>query len=123
MTRLLPLVWGLAITAGAIWVRRAHPQDTSALLTRAMDSELVHVLAHTALYATLALLARRFLWNDWARVLGVVLSLGLVQELAQVVGGRGLGMPEVVDLGVDGVSAMVACWVGGRWAAVVRNLG
>ena len=42
MKRLLPLLWGLSISAGALWIRVQRPQDGSPLLTlmEGVDPEL-----------------------------------------------------------------------------------
>lgn len=103
MQRTLFLPWGLSITLGALWIRFGVPQAHSDWLKSCADSEVFHILAHTAGYgACTALAMLRF------RPLGAVaatLALALVQELAQVVGVRAFSSPELFDLGVDALAA------------------
>ena len=56
----------------------------------------------------LALLVWRFISKRPPVLLAVVLSLGLTQELTQVVAVRGFGWPECKDLLVDGLATLVA---------------
>ncbi|GDX80261.1 hypothetical protein LBMAG42_20720 [Deltaproteobacteria bacterium] len=103
MQRTLFLPWGLSITLGALWIRFGVPQAHSPWLKTCADSEVFHVLAHTAGYGACAALAMlRF--RPLPAVLAT-LALALLQELAQVVGVRAFGGPEVFDLGVDGLAA------------------
>jgi len=105
MRSLTFVAWGLSITAGALWIRFARPQQHLPFLSTLIASEPVHVFAHATLYGALAWLCSRRLRLRW--VLPTVLGLGLVQELAQVLGVRPLGGPEVFDLAVDGAAAVV----------------
>ncbi len=103
MQRTLFLPWGLSITLGALWIRFGVPQAHSDWLKTCADSEVFHILAHTAGYGACAALAMlRF--RPLAAV-AVTLSLALLQELAQVVGVRAFSSPELFDLGVDGLAA------------------
>ena len=123
MKRLLPLLWGLSISAGALWIRVQRPQDGSPLLTALIGSEVVHVIAHTLLYGTLTLLALRAHGGRRARALVTVLGLGLIQELVQVTGVREFGRPELFDLGVDASAAGLAMGLSGLVGAYGRRGG
>ncbi|SRR5260221_5608863 len=100
------LVWGPLITVFVLWFRVARPQDHSAFVAAIVASEPFHVLAHSVLYGTLAWLVIRRFGDRIAWVLGIVLAMGLVQELAQVVGVRAFGGPELFDLAVDATAAL-----------------
>ncbi len=99
----LYVLWGLGITVGALWIRAGHPLVHHPLLTRAANSEPVHILAHIAVYGGCTALALMRL--SPVRAVGATLALGLIQELAQVVGARGFGAGELYDLAVDGLAA------------------
>jgi RsiW-degrading membrane proteinase PrsW (M82 family) len=107
MKSLLPVVWGLAVSLGALWIRYCRPQENSALFQRMIDSEPVHVVAHSLIYGSLAWLSLRFFSAHRGVALVLVLGLGLLQELSQVLGLRAFGGPELFDLGVDLVAAGV----------------
>lgn len=104
MRRLLFVLWGSGITVGALWIRFAVPQARSPALAALVACEPFHVFAHTVLYATMAWLAALAVPLAW--VVPAVLGLGVVQEAAQVLGGRGPGWPEAFDLAVDGAAAL-----------------
>jgi hypothetical protein len=108
MKSLLPVVWGLGVSLGALWIRFGRPQDDSPLFQRMIDSEPVHVLAHSLIYGSLALLSLRFFSPKPGIALLLVLCLGLIQELSQVVGIRAFAGPELFDLAVDLTAAGVA---------------
>lgn len=99
----LYILWGLGISVGGVWIRVGHPPIQTAWLTRAANSEPVHILAHTALYGACTALALVRL--SPARAVAATLLLGLIQELAQVVGVRAFGAGEIYDLAVDGLAA------------------
>ena len=109
MSRLPPLLWGLAIVLGAAFIRFGRPQDHSPLLALAIDSEAFHVAAHLALYGTLAWLCSRRSGRPLAW-LGLVLAIGAVQELTQVGGLRSPGPPELFDLAVDALAASLVAF-------------
>ncbi len=113
MQRLLFVLWGLGITAGAVWIRFGRPQDTSPAIAALVYSEPFHVFAHLLLYGTMAWLAARKLPLAW--VPPAVVALGAVQELAQVVGLRSPGAPELFDLGVDTTAALLVVAGLRRW--------
>lgn len=111
MKRLLPIVWGLSISVGALWIRLVPTRP--AWVTALVDCEPFHWIAHSFLYGTLALLAQRFIGGSRWRLLGVVLVLGIIQEFAQVSGVRSFGGPELFDLTVDlGAATVVILWSG-----------
>jgi hypothetical protein len=99
MKRLLPIVWGLSISVGALWIRLVPTRP--AWVTTLVNCEPFHWIAHSFLYGTLALLSQRFIGGSRWLPLGVVLLLGIIQEFAQVSGVRSFGGPELFDLGVD----------------------
>jgi hypothetical protein len=101
MKSLLPLLWGLGVSAGALWIRFCRPQEDFALFRRMIDSEPVHVVAHSLIYGSLASLSLRFFSPHGSTALLLVLVLGLIQELSQVLGVRAFGGPELFDLAVD----------------------
>ncbi len=101
MKSLLPLLWGLGVSAGALWIRFWRPQEDFALFRRMIDSEPVHVVAHSLIYGSLASLSLRYFSPHPSTALLLVLVLGLIQELSQVLGVRPFGGPELFDLGVD----------------------
>jgi hypothetical protein len=105
------LAWGVMIVALVVWIRFAVPQSHSRLLAVLVGSEPFHVLAHSVLYGALAWLAARRFGDRVAWVLGCVLAVGFVQEMAQVVGMRAFGGPELYDLGVDEVAAIAVIGV------------
>ncbi len=109
MSRSIPLLWGLSISLFALWLRFARLETYSVSLARLMGDERVHVVAHLLLYGTLALLARRFIGRRVPVVVGTVLAMGAIQELAQVVGARTPGWPELFDLAVDTAAALTVC--------------
>lgn len=96
-------LFGLACILGAGWVRVGNPGLQTAWFDAAKLSEPFHVFAHAVLYGTCAALVLRRFGPAWA--VPATLSVGLFQELAQVVGRRPFGEPELFDLGVDGLAA------------------
>lgn len=101
------------ITVGALLIRFGLARIDTPLVQVLLQSEVFHVSAHLFLYGTVAwLLSARF--SGW-RVVALTLAAGVVQELAQVVGTRGIGRMELFDLGVDGVAAVAVLGVR-RWA-------
>lgn len=113
MTRFF--LWGGSIAVFAFGIRVGRPQDHFAVVAALVNSEVFHVVAHSFLYGVLAWLGTRRLAR--APAFGLVVGMGLVQELAQVLGRRPFGAPELYDLGVDAVAAAVVVAVaGGRRA-------
>jgi peptidoglycan/LPS O-acetylase OafA/YrhL len=106
MLRVVPLAWGLTISVFALLVRSGWAQHIFPWTTTWVASEPTHIVAHCILYGVLALLVRRFISKRVLVVLCVVLALGLVQELAQVLGARSFGTPELFDLMVDALAAL-----------------
>lgn len=110
MKSFVPILWGLSISLGAIYLRVFQPQNHWPFLQTLIDCEPFHWLAHSFLYGTLALLARRFITGDPRLVVATVFSLGLIQELAQVTGARSFGSPEIFDLTMDVLAALLVLW-------------
>src|SRR5258706_1832885 len=107
------LLGGPMIALLAMYVRFGEPQRRSALIAACVASEPFHVVMHLLLYGTLTWLvtwrfadrAHPMSWRVRGVVLGVVLAMGVLQELAQVIGARRFGGPELFDLAVDAVAA------------------
>jgi hypothetical protein len=105
------LIWGPTIGALALCIRFGRPEERSALIAACVASEPFHIVAHVILYGTLAWLTARRFGDRAAAVLGVVLGMGVAQELAQVVGARAFGRAELFDLMVDGLAALAVLGV------------
>lgn len=87
---------------------------------RLFASELAHVIGHLFLFSiftalVLAVFQLPLDWRSAVLVAGVVLLVGVGQELLQLqVKGRAFGGPEVFDLGVDLVGGALG-WQLARW--------
>src|SRR5262249_28854728 len=105
------LIWGPAIAVLASYIRFAEPQRRSALVAACVASEPFPLAMHLLPYRTLTwLVTLRFgdrTRREVARALAIVLGMGLVQELAQVIGARRFGGPELFDLAVDATAAVL----------------
>ena len=100
------LAWGPAIAVFAAMLRFGRPERYSTCVAALMGSEPFHVGAHAFLYGVLAWLVARRFGDRIAVTVGAVILFGFVQELAQVVGARTFGGPELFDLAVDATAAL-----------------
>lgn len=111
--------WAACVLCGAALVRpltKAVP-----LFARAADVEAFHIVAHVFLYGTLALLIDRGLRRRPVVAGALGMLVGLAQETVQVVlAGRGLGLPELFDLGVD-ATAITAALSLRRWVSAAPH--
>lgn len=96
------------------------------LLADFSSSEVVHVVAHMAMYGGLALLVRRALLVSGGgagplTAAAITLGVASAQELAQVISfGRMPGAPELFDLAVDATAIAIAL-TAHRWFERVRE--
>lgn len=100
------LAWSCCLLVGA-WAIRPITQRVDVVAALA-SYEAVHIVAHTFLYGTLTLLARRVGLRA-VHAAAVALSVGALQEAVQVIQvGRAPGTGELFDLFVDGAAVAVA---------------
>jgi len=91
------------------------------LLADLSSSEVVHVVAHLAMYGGLALLVRRGGAGPLAAA-AITLGVASAQELAQVISfGRMPGAPELFDLAVDATAIAIALTIRERLSRVPRE--
>src|SRR5262249_28297068 len=110
--RLLALLWGLSIIAGAIVLKLTRPELPNAPAAHVLGCEPFHIAAHTFLYGTLGLFCCTFVGKRLWLVPLLDLAIGLPQEYAQVYfAGRPMGGPELFDLTNDALAGLLALLV------------
>ncbi len=105
--RVAPLLaWSGCLLVGA-WAIRPLTQRVD-LIGVLASYEAVHIVAHTFLYGTLTLLARRVGLRA-VQAAAIAISIGAIQEAVQVIQiGRSPGAGELFDLFVDGAAIAAA---------------
>ncbi len=112
-TRLMLLFWIIAIVLPIGWLA-ATWQFVDTIYQLFFETEISRVLVHTAIYGSLAFLLADLLLRGLPRrrqyvLLGLaILTVALGQEIGQLAWkGRAFGGPELFDLAVDSVGAML----------------
>lgn len=99
---------------------QTYTGDLRFVILRLLSSELAHVIGHLFLFSMLVVIVLSVFQSPLNRqtallIAGLVVTVGLGQEFLQLIAkGRGFGIPEIFDLGVD-VAGGALGWQVSRW--------